>query len=322
MSFRSSVFALVCKKEDDVLAGDLQKVRLYTANNHAFGKELRSKEAVKSVILSLSTLAVVCETHIKLYAGEDLRPLRHLDTAPNPKGLCTLASSSKTNWMLCCPGAETGNVGVLCCDETASHTFKAHQKEVAALVLSMGGRLLATASDFGTVVKVFDPSNGRLLYRLRRSSPGIRKEIVRLTFSADERFLAVSSTSPKVHLFKFPASAGESSEVTKYASFNIPENDGGDVRNLSCNSIRGPEVAFHRRLPRLFVLHYNGVFYECSFDPSLDPMSSGGQECRIVARTIWFAVRHDFQVHTSAAALQTVPGGQDSDDGDDPWTLI
>mmetsp|Transcript_26194 Transcript_26194/g.57741 ORF Transcript_26194/g.57741 Transcript_26194/m.57741 type:complete len:398 (-) Transcript_26194:87-1280(-) len=324
MSFRSNVFAMVRAGNEDYFGGDSCKVRLYVANNQALSNNFfRSRQPVKNIVLSLSTIAVVCHTTVAIYSSDDLRILRHLETAPNPKGLCAMAATGRDSWLLCCPGDTIKAVRVQCADETATHVFNAHKTGVAAIALNIAGTLLATASDFGTVVKVFSPLDAQLLYNLRRSSPGIKKEIVCIRFSPDDKFLAVSSSSPKVHVFKFPALVPSTSgtEVGSYASFRIPGADGGDVRRHP-SSIRGAEVAFHPHLPRIYILHYNGIFYECSFDPNRDALS-GGQECSIEATTVWFAVRPDFQVHTSATALQTVRGGQDSDDEDaEEWTLL
>lgn len=46
----------------------------------------------------------------------------------------------------------------------------AHDSEIAALSISSCGKFLATASEIGTVIRVFGLENKRLLYTLRRGT--------------------------------------------------------------------------------------------------------------------------------------------------------
>lgn len=95
-----------------------------------------------------------------------------------------------------------------------------------------------------------------------------------------------------------------------------------DVRGEGAR-ILGPRVAFHPSETRLLVLHYNGVLYECGFNPDHDT-ASGSQECGLLQATTWFAVRHDFRVQGSSSQTATVAGGasEEGDDDAEPWQVL
>lgn len=394
MLFKTNIFAMVTLSDDDPTNCGLNKVQIWDDQKGKFVGELRSRNEVKGVALRRDIIAMVCEYAIYVYTCDKLRVILHLTTNANSRGLCVLAAASDP-WILCCPGQSTGAVRVqVGQDDRATHVFTAHQTGLAALALNTSGSLVATASEKGTVVKVFQSSDGQLLYRLRRSTRPA--EISCLTFRSDDRFLAVASSSSTVHIFKLdPATAREGeiqdrgdvsaspalgpaedppcpepaelrvnptieqiashiqkavtrvasvelsetvtdvvkgvmpkyfNDLRSYAHFRIPDVDSSGQPTVDARSkqarILGPQLAFHKSEPRLFVLHYGGMLYECSFREDHDP-NLGTQECGFLCATTWFAVRPDFKVQSYNAQLATVSGGaQDGDEEAEEWQLL
>merc|ERR1719262_1666622 len=156
--------------DDDPSNAGLNKVQIWDDQKGKFVGELRSRNEVKGVCLRRDIIVMVCEYAIYVYTCDKLRVILHLTTNANTQGLCVLASASEP-WILCCPGQSTGAVRVQHGQDTnATHVFTAHQTALACLALNASGTLVATASETGTVVKVFQSSNGQELYRLRRSA--------------------------------------------------------------------------------------------------------------------------------------------------------
>jgi len=101
----------------------------------------------------------------------------------------------------------------------------AHQTPLAALMFNLDGTLLATSSEKGTVIRVFDTPDGNLLYSLRRGS--YTAVIYSLAFNRDSTMICASSSSGTVHIFKLDeASKRDSREqagsVTGYLSGYMP----------------------------------------------------------------------------------------------------
>lgn len=92
------------------------------------------------------------------------------------------------------------------CARTAHHAGQAHNSPISCLAFSPRGDRLATASDKGTVIRVFATPSGEKLFEFRR---GLKTNaaISSMAFSIDADLLAVSSDKQTVHVFKLEAAA-------------------------------------------------------------------------------------------------------------------
>ncbi|AMD22154.1 HGL186Wp [Eremothecium sinecaudum] len=100
--------------------------------------------------------------------------------------------------------------------------IEAHKGEIAALALSKDGSLLATASEKGTIIRVFAVETCQKVYQFRRGTYPTR--INSLSFSEDNEFLAASSSNKTVHIFKL----GKPSPVGSHVAVNSDEEQIGD----------------------------------------------------------------------------------------------
>jgi WD repeat-containing protein 45 len=69
--------------------------------------------------------------------------------------------------VLACPGVTKGNVRVELYDMRKSSIIPAHESELSQIALNLDGTRLATASDKGTLIRVFDTHTGDILKELR-----------------------------------------------------------------------------------------------------------------------------------------------------------
>jgi WD40 repeat protein len=88
--------------------------------------------------------------------------VHHIETAPNPKGLCAV-SQQPGSIVLVCPGAQKGQIRVEHYGARKTKFINAHSSRVACFALSQDGRLIATASTKGTLVRIFNAAEGNLL---------------------------------------------------------------------------------------------------------------------------------------------------------------
>eukprot|EP00929_Paragymnodinium_shiwhaense_P112267 TRINITY_DN80528_c0_g1_i1.p1 TRINITY_DN80528_c0_g1~~TRINITY_DN80528_c0_g1_i1.p1 ORF type:complete len:478 (-),score=110.14 TRINITY_DN80528_c0_g1_i1:126-1559(-) len=387
----------------------LQKVYIWDMAANKQVSELHHRTEVKGVLMSATMIATICEYTSYLHSLQDLKCIMTLETCSNPRGLGALLPEGSP-WIFIRPTNPKGHIGVQVGEkqvswDKASYSFKAHETSIVALALSNQGQCLATASETGTVVKVFKTCDGQLLYRLRRGSSS--QNICCVVFASTTHplrsteqasflrnnvdYVAVASSSRTVHIFKLDpevaaseeramegtppqphssallaadeeaardAGGGDSvdsrqaeggilrqavttvasgaasigsiasnvvptmlSDMRSFAVFRLPDLDTGvDTRSEEAR-IHGAMLAFHGTEPKLFVLCYSGVLYECSFNPDHDP-SRGTQECGFLGATPWFAVRPDFQVQGDATIV-TASGDDDEDDLDaEEWQLL
>lgn len=108
-----------------------------------------------AVKLRKDKVVVVLEGRVYVYNFADLRLIDAIDTCNNPKGLCAL-NSDGPNAVLVTPANQKGYVRVAHYNTPgSSSTFMAHEAAVEAMVLNKVGDILATASETGTIIRLF-----------------------------------------------------------------------------------------------------------------------------------------------------------------------
>lgn len=224
---------------------------------------------------------VILDNKIFVYNFNDLKLVDHIETCPNPKGLCSL------NWggdvkILCCPDKQVGHVNIILYQEKRSTTIKAHQSNLSMMELNGRGDQLATSSEKGTIIRIYNTQNGNLLQELRRGSEYAL--IYSLTFDPTGRWLACSSDSGTIHIFALNI---QQDEIEFYS-----EQDQMEIRNQSRNQrsrfsfmksfvpyfnsewsfaqYRVPDcqmkVAFGSQRNQIIVATFDGNYYSAIFD--------------------------------------------------------
>uniref|UniRef100_K3WKT2 Uncharacterized protein n=1 Tax=Globisporangium ultimum (strain ATCC 200006 / CBS 805.95 / DAOM BR144) TaxID=431595 RepID=K3WKT2_GLOUD len=160
--------------------------------------ELSFRSEVKAVKLRRDRVVVVLQNKIYVYNFSDLKLVDHIETIANPKGLCALCPST-SNTVLACPGVSRGTVRIELYDLRKTTLITAHEAELSQICLNLEGTRLATASDKGTLIRIFDTQSGQIMQELRRGAD--RAEIYSICFSPNSQLLACSSDKGTVHVF-------------------------------------------------------------------------------------------------------------------------
>ena len=105
---------------------------------------------------------VVLETRTYIYNFDDLRLIDAIETCQNTKGLVAL-NPDPENAVLATPDQSKGFVRVNVYEKNKSIKIPAHQAALSALCLNYSGTLLATASDKGTLLRIFSTDTGHPL---------------------------------------------------------------------------------------------------------------------------------------------------------------
>jgi hypothetical protein len=154
-------------------------------------------------------VVVALERKVYVYGLRSLSLFDSIETISNPKGLCCL-SVGVERAVLVCPGMQKGRALVVFYprafgdspsppERERTTIIGAHESVIAAMASDYGGGLLATASDRGTIIRVYDTNNGSRLQELRRGAD--RAEIHSLVFSPGGDWLALASDKGTVHIF-------------------------------------------------------------------------------------------------------------------------
>ncbi|KAL8915606.1 MAG: hypothetical protein Q9172_006855 [Xanthocarpia lactea] len=234
--------------------------------------ELTFPTTVLAIRLNRKRLAVVLEDQIYLYDISNMKLLHTIETSPNPNAIVALSPSSESCYLayplpqkspptnLLNPHAShapptsnhipptTGDVLVFdALKLEAINVAEAHRSPLSCITLNNTGTLLATASDKGTIIRVFAVPSAKKLYQFRRGSMPSR--IYSMAFNATSTLLCVSSASDTVHIFKLvpPGQKPASSDTTK-------EKDSEDTaalrpRSSHSSSSNNPTSAIREESP-------------------------------------------------------------------------
>ncbi|KAH3671775.1 hypothetical protein WICMUC_004566 [Wickerhamomyces mucosus] len=125
-----------------------------------------------------------------------------------------------------------------------SVVIEAHKSPIAALTISYDGTLLATASDKGTIIRVFSIETGNKIYQFRRGT--YPTKIHSLSFSRDNKYLTASSSTETVHIFKL----GDNNSISSNGSNEELNDDLLDLPKPSINRSEsfGSENSQQRRV--------------------------------------------------------------------------
>ncbi|KAG2446223.1 hypothetical protein HXX76_000815 [Chlamydomonas incerta] len=166
--------------------------------------EMSFRSQVRAVRLRRDRIVVALEHKVLVYNFADLKLLHQTETAANPRGLVAIssvaaASSSTDNTVLACPGLHTGQVRIELYDRRQTKFIAAHTNALCCLALSLCGKRLATASEKGTLVRVWNTADGQLLQELRRGADPAH--VYSLALSRCCEWLALTSDKGTVHVF-------------------------------------------------------------------------------------------------------------------------
>ncbi|THZ11304.1 WD repeat domain phosphoinositide-interacting protein [Aureobasidium pullulans] len=185
--------------------------------------ELTFPARVGALKLNRKRLLVVMEDLIFVYDVSSMKLLSELVTPSNPYAICALSPDSTNNYIAYpmrkkeymaqpapthVPPAgprqpEPMGGDVMLFDANDMQEVKvipAHQAPLSCIAMNKEGTLLATASEKGTVIRVFAIPSAQKLYQFRRGSMPAR--IHSMSFNERSTLLCVSSATETIHIFR------------------------------------------------------------------------------------------------------------------------
>ncbi|KAM9930559.1 hypothetical protein OXX59_000429 [Metschnikowia pulcherrima] len=238
MLYRTSLVAVVGLGEE--VGSSPRKLKILNTKRQTTICDLIFPSTILSVKLSRQRMIVLLEEQIYIYDIRNMELLHTIETSPNLNSLCALSEDLGINGdglsLLAYPsppktithesllvngintngGSQSAQNNIQSVSNAPNRVgdaiifdlvslqplavIEAHKSALSAMCLSKDGSLLATASDKGTIVRVFNVHTGVKLYQFRRGT--YPTKIFSISFSNDNKYIVATSASETVHVFR------------------------------------------------------------------------------------------------------------------------
>ncbi|KAG2152636.1 WD40 repeat-like protein [Suillus bovinus] len=242
MLFCTSLIALVGAADQP--QSSPRKLQIVNTKRQSMICELLFPSSILAVKLNRKTLVIVLEVEIYIYDISNMRLLHIIETTPNPEATCALSPSADNSYLaypspVPSPATQSPSQASTSQAPSASHqsgdvllfstrtltlanVIQAHKSPISFLSINSTGTMLATASDKGTVIRVWSIPGAEKLYQFRRGTREAR--IYSINFNVVSSLLAVSSAHDTVHIFKLGHQKAQSFSKKNDALSSPPES--------------------------------------------------------------------------------------------------
>ncbi|KAH7727288.1 WD repeat domainX-linked 1 [Aphelenchoides avenae] len=177
---------------------------LWDCKKQKFVVEITVDSPVFNVLLSFNRMVIVKHHTVSVFSMRTFEWIRNEESGANPHGVAALSPDPKMEF-LAFPGSKMGSIQLVNLQNasqfrsSAPSTIFAHESSVVKVVLNNQASKVATGSEQGTLVRVFDTRTKVRLMEFRRGSDSANLYCMR--FSLDSAYLAVSSDKGTIHVF-------------------------------------------------------------------------------------------------------------------------
>ncbi|KND87732.1 SVP1-like protein 2 [Tolypocladium ophioglossoides CBS 100239] len=219
--------------------------------------EIAALSAIRGVKLGRERIVVVLQNSVRVYSFSKPPDLLHVyETADNFLGLCCLSDKK-----VAFPGRTVGQIQLVDLSTGNVSIIPAHSSALKAIQLSPDGELLASASETGTLIRVYSTNNCARVAELRRGIDPAT--IFSLAFSPLGTMLACTSDKSTLHIFDVPNIRRQSVNRSQQLGASGTDGDAGKWGILGKIPL----------MPRLFSDVYS--FASAPFEAGDDTMIGG-----------------------------------------------
>ncbi len=227
--------------------------------------EIDMKESIKNILINKDNIVVVLENKITVFNWRGT-VIDTKVTYPNPNGLCVINSALNTIVTL---GTKKGEIAIW---EYLNDNYKpieAHLTNIESFAISNDGLSVATASEVGTIIRIYDTKSKILKKELRRGTTS--STVYNLSFNNSCNTLACCSSHGTVHFFDISPDTESAKKNTK----SILSNYGGYMstyfdsewgfKQVSIGNLKKSISSFDENND-LHIVTYDGSYYKIVYE--------------------------------------------------------
>ena len=228
MLYKTNIFGIVgSEKNPDYKQNH---VLIYDDLNNNILYQITMNEKVLNLKLKRDRIFIVCFKKIYILDPKNgYQPTGILQTEPNPNGLLAI-NYNEENTIMVYPSAEEdkekGEITIKYLDSDVVKYLFPHKNKIAYITLSYNGLLLATASEEGRKIRIYETENLEKLQELNRGQEIAKIKYISIDFR--NQFLAASSERGTIHIWSLSQSLEKLKKSGKYKV-----NEGNNENKIS-----------------------------------------------------------------------------------------
>lgn len=196
MLYRTNILALV--GSDNNMNHKRSKLIIWDDHQKKPLSELKFNQNIMNVKLRKDKIIVVCRDKIYVFNLSTFKNMDIIETGDNSHGIVAVSYEPEQT-LLAYPDKKKGQVRIKNYEKSTVFCINAHENNIAYIVLSYDGSLLATASEKGTLIRIFNTENGNILKEVRRGKD--KADIKYICFEPNYKFIAASSNKGTIHIW-------------------------------------------------------------------------------------------------------------------------
>jgi len=189
--YKTNIIAFVKKEQPNVLC-------LWNDQKNEICAEIMFKDDIITGVKLTKDYIIICtirETF--LYSFKDMTVLFKTETVPNVNGVIDLCSEPNLTFVYL--SDTPGQIVVGHLNTEARTVISAHSNSISGVCLNKEGTLVATVSERGTLVRIWNTQSGEMVKELRRGLD--TAEITSMCFNKDSTQLLICSSKGTMHIF-------------------------------------------------------------------------------------------------------------------------
>lgn len=211
----------------------------FPLNKAIIWDDLKTKDAlnlnffspVLNIFLSRTRIVVVLTNKIYVHGfGLPPKAISNYETFENPLGIAALSpgsynDQSSNTQILAYPARVMGQIQIVDISSSGKERnlvsiIKAHKSKIRCLALNKAGTMIASASETGTIIRVYSTQSCSLLYEFRRGLD--RAVIYSMEFSQNGSKLAVLSDKQTLHIYNISGGQQQQQQNKQHVLKNFP----------------------------------------------------------------------------------------------------
>ena len=257
------------------------KITIWDDHQGKIVSQIRFNSDVIKVKIRKDSIIGVLQDKIYIFNISTLETIDVLETYPNPNGIFSI-SNADNELLLAYPSPqmkgrvqiENYNLAILGTNKSETKIINAHESQLAYISMNNQGTFIATASDKGTLIRIFLISKtDQPIVALKRGKKNVKMNW--LVFSPDNEIIGCTSDSGTIHVFNIreinkliidkkneeEKKDSKNNKKEKSIKINIKEKSFGQFKIPESQSIMG----FYQS-QRIIIITDSGKYYKITYD--------------------------------------------------------